>query len=42
MINFRSLKGHCDTMTFEMAMSNPRKQDVGEPLEGTSVVVVDV
>lgn len=25
-------------MTFEIVMRNPRKQDVGEPLGGTSVV----
>lgn len=40
LINYGSLKGHCDTVTFEIVMSNPRKRVVGEPLGTTSVVEV--
>lgn len=29
-------------MTFEIVMPNPRKQDLGEPLGGTSIVGLDV
>lgn len=42
LINSRYLKGHCDTMTFEIVMSNPREQGVGEPLGETCVVWLDI
>lgn len=41
-MNSRSLKGHSDTVTFEIVMSNPREQDVREPLGGTSMVGMDI
>lgn len=42
LINYRSLKGRCDAVTFEIVKSDPRKQDAGESLGTTSVVGVDI